>query len=430
MFRTYDPRPTPFARIALPGAIALAALLAILAAAVLLVRGADALALAVLALAIAVALGIGAGWRAYADTRRRLEDLRVFAADVVESVAIGVVTLDLDGRVTAISGRAAELLGIDQRRTRVPYREVFAGAPILCDAAERLTGRRAAFRSLEVAGRGGRTLTIDGSFLETHAGERIGAVIQVADVTEQRVVEREVRRSEHLASLGTLAASVAHEIRNPLTALDINVQLLGESLAEARAAGDAGRYLRVIETELRRLDAIVENFIRFARPTPLERAPVALERLVEETLALVAPECRRHRVRLERRGLDGAGASVLATEGELQQALLNVILNAIQAMPEGGTLGVSLERGPAEARVTVRDTGPGIPAAAQDRIFELFFTTREGGTGLGLPIAKKILEAHGGGVAFETSNAGTAFTLSLPLHAPAPAVAVSERARC
>lgn len=244
---------------------------------------------AALILAIAVGLTIATGYRAYSQAQRRLRELKIFAADVLESVATGIVTLDLDGRVTAINGRAAQLLGIDPRRTRVPYQEVFAGAPILCGAAERLLQGQAPFRNLEVSvsgaaagerssGNGGpggaeppRTLTIDGSFLETKTGARFGAVIQVADVTEQRCVEREVRRSEQLAALGTLAASVAHEIRNPLAALDINVQLLGEALAAGRASGESARYVHVIESELRRLDGIVENFIRFARSATSSR---------------------------------------------------------------------------------------------------------------------------------------------------------------
>lgn len=384
---------------------------------------------AALILAIAVALAIAAGYRAYSQAERRLAELKAFSADVLESVATGVVTLDLEGRVTAINGRAAALLGVDPRRTRVPFNEVFASAPILCDAAERLVRRRAPFRNLEVAALasdGGRTLSLDGSFLETHAGERIGAVIQIADVTEQRAIEREVRRSEQLAALGTLAAGVAHEIRNPLAALDINVQLLGEAVASARSPAETTRYVRVIETELHRLDGIVENFIRFARSTPLERAAVDLAKLVEETLALVAPECRKQRVRIERRGLDAPHPPVLATEGGLKQALLNVVLNAIQAMPGGGTLTLSLEHGAAQARISVHDTGPGIPPRIRERVFDLFFTTREGGTGLGLPIAKKILTAHGGDLTFETGEDGTTFTLALPIQ-PAPEHAPAGR---
>jgi signal transduction histidine kinase len=396
------------------------------------------LASAALIVAIAAALAIATGYRAYSQTRRRLRELKVFAADVLESVATGIVTLDLDGRVTAINGRAARLLGIDRERTLLPYGDVFAAAPVLCEAAERLLERRAPFRNLEVAAPpppaapgeppedAPRTLSVDGSFLETEAGERIGAVIQVSDVTEQRCIEREVRRSEQLAALGTLAAGVAHEIRNPLAALDINLQLLHEALGGGRAPEETERYLRVIEAELRRLDGIVENFIRFARSSPLERGPVALGPLIEETLALVAPECERHRVRLVREGVGGAHPPALAAEGEVKQALLNIVLNAIQAMPGGGTLAVSLSHGPSRARIAVRDSGPGIPERIRDRVFDVFVTTREDGTGLGLPIAKRIVEAHGGEIAFETGEGGTTFTVTLPLAvAEAPAAAAT-----
>jgi PAS domain S-box-containing protein len=451
MFRIEETRGARFARTALPAALSVLLLgLAGLAALVLFhvrekralveaaiegrlppdralraiapLLGGDVLLLGLsLILAIAIGLAFAAALRAYAETHRRLRELKIFAADVLESLSTGVVTLDLEGRVTAINGQAAALLGIDPRETRVHHSRVLERWPILCDAAEKLL-ERAPFQNLElsVPGRGGasRILHADGSLLETSEGERIGAVLQVTDVTAIKRIEAEIRRSEHLASLGTLAASVAHEIRNPLAALGINLQLLEEALAAGRTPGEARRYVRVIETELRRLDGIVENFIRFARSRPAVRERVDLARLVEETLALVEPECRRHGIAVERRGLEAFFPDVLGDEDELKQAILNVVLNAVQAMPEGGALVLALARAPGAVRLSVRDSGRGIPAAIRERIFEPFFTTRERGTGLGLAIAKKIVAAHGGRIEFESREGeGTTFTISLPLAA-------------
>jgi len=393
--------------------------------------------------ALAVVIAAAAGYGAYARAQRRLRELKIFAADVLESVSAGVVTLDLAGHVTAMNARAAKLMGVDPARTRRHYSEVFEGAPVLCDAAEKLLVRATPFRNLEVSttqggigrapGGGGNpsespaTLSLDGSFLETQDGRRIGAVIQLTDATELKRIEAEVRRSEQLASLGTLAAGLAHEIRNPLAALDINVQLLAEAIAARRAEVDGTRYARVIEAEIRRLDEIVANFIRFARSRPVERAPVDLARLVEDTLDLVEPECRKQRVEVERSGLEADLPAILGDESELTQAVLNIVLNAVQAMPEGGTLAVAIESGTKELRLSVRDTGPGIPVGARERIFDLFYTTRDRGTGLGLPIAKKIVSANGGGLAFETGAAGTTFILTFPLAPPGSLACVSRQ---
>jgi signal transduction histidine kinase len=233
--------------------------------------------------------------------------------------------------------------------------------------------------------------------------------------------ERDALRAEQLAWVGQMAAGIAHEVRNPLTAIKLLVQAATDP---RRAVGFRPRDLRVLEGEILRLEQIISTFLDFARPPRPEKKPVAAGALFAECLAGVRARAELQNVAV-RLDVEEPLPPLDADSGQLRQVVYNLMFNALDAMPEGGAIRVSVgtapraEAGPTMLAVRVEDTGPGLPAGLEDRIFEPFVSTKETGLGLGLSICRRIVEAHGGSITAETLPAGGAvFSVRLPCAAP------------
>jgi signal transduction histidine kinase len=242
-----------------------------------------------------------------------------------------------------------------------------------------------------------------------------------------RLQER-TRQAERLAELGTLTGGLAHEIKNPLSTVQLNLQLLLEDLEDTSASGnghdaaDPARArltsrIRICERETARVKDILEDFLRYAGRIELDRRPVELNRLCEDMLDFFLPQAQLARVsmRLKR---SAQPITVLADERLLKQALLNLILNAVQAMPNGGELILSVSRDDrGEAVIEVIDTGPGIEPDVQKRIFDAYYSTKRSGTGLGLAMTRRIAQEHGGQVTLTSEvGKGSDFALRLPMN--------------
>ncbi|HZX97435.1 MAG TPA: ATP-binding protein [Myxococcales bacterium] len=262
-------------------------------------------------------------------------------------------------------------------------------------------------------------------------GDELAVLAREFNAMAQRLAarERELRaqgealvRSERLAAIGRIAAQITHEIRNPLSSISLNAEELGERAPQARELCDA------IVREVDRLAAITEEYLRFARlPKPqLQRAD--LNETIGDLLDFVRPELDAGGVQLSL-SLSPLLPRVHADVAQLRQLLLNLVRNAREAMPQGGSLRVVTRGGEGCVEVEVRDTGPGIPRERMARIFDPFFTTKERGTGLGLAMAQEIAQEHGGQLRCESApGAGTSFTLRLPvaaLHEQASAQAIA-----
>lgn len=214
----------------------------------------------------------------------------------------------------------------------------------------------------------------------------------------ERAARERARRAEQLAYAGTLAGGLIHEIKNPLNTMSMNLQLLAEDLAKAESQEQrrALRRVNTLESETRRLAAILDDFLGFVRGHPLELAEGDVNQVVEDLVAFVSPEMASRRIEI--RKSIGAPPPCRFDANLLKQVLLNLLLNAEQAMEENGPREIivrtAAENG--EARIDVIDTGRGIPPENLEKIFEAFFSTRKGGTGLGLPTARRIVEEHGG----------------------------------
>jgi len=240
-----------------------------------------------------------------------------------------------------------------------------------------------------------------------------GCEVIAKDMTHFREVTEQLIRSENLASLGKLAAGVAHEINNPLTGILTNASLMLEDLPP----DDPRRPdLQTIVDETLRCRTIVKGLLDFARQTQPQKTTLSLNKVVEDVLALVRNQASFRNIAL-RTALDPSLPPVMADQDQMRQVVLNIVLNASEAMAKGGELHIASLRDPQRGRVEVsfRDTGPGIPDDVKARLFEPFFTTKATGTGLGLSIAYGILERHGGEIRADSSTGhGTIITLALP----------------
>jgi two-component system sensor histidine kinase HydH len=245
------------------------------------------------------------------------------------------------------------------------------------------------------------------------AGMALIFYLQQRHLGERRRLEADMVRRERLAALGDVAAAFAHEVRNPLNAVSMGLQRLRAEFTPEPAA-EYTRFVDLMQSELRRLNSIVEQFIGLARPLPLKPAPLALDELLADVQALVDAEARRSGVAVRVETAAGLPA-ITADRDHLRQVVLNLVLNAVQAMRQGGgsvTLGATATRD--GAALTVADTGPGIAPDVLPRIFDPYFTTRRDGLGLGLTISRRIVEAHGGALAALSRPGRTVFRVTLP----------------
>ncbi len=213
----------------------------------------------------------------------------------------------------------------------------------------------------------------------------------------------------------TLAAGIAHEVRNPLNSVQINLGILEQELRERLPGRDLHAFtlLQKIAGEIKRLDDFVSEFLRFARPPKLNVERLAVRPLITDLVAFIAPECSKKGVALEP---DLRGPETVMVDGFLlKQAVLNLVLNALQATPKGGHVVVRTAGDKKRFLVAVADDGEGMSAEVQERAFTPFFTTREDGTGLGLPLVSRIVEQHGGSVEISSApDEGTTVTLAFP----------------
>jgi signal transduction histidine kinase len=286
------------------------------------------------------------------------------------------------------------------------------GQPCILTSSNDITARRQAEETLQRAY----------AELEERVEERTAALRQA--MAEHQRLEQEAQRAQHFALLGRLAAGVSHEIRNPLGVIFLQVDLLEEELHQPTpdSPGQIAQILSEIKTHLARLDDLVQDYLSLVRVSTVQLEvqdlAAALQTWSAEFRELAAP----HGVTLLLDGLEAVGGAPFHAS-TLRRALLNLVQNALDAMPEGGTLTLAGQRTATQVQLHIRDTGSGIPAELLERIFEPLYTTKPGGTGLGLYIVQEVIAAHAGQLTVASkAGQGTTFTIALPqtVHAAAP----------
>jgi PAS domain S-box-containing protein len=248
------------------------------------------------------------------------------------------------------------------------------------------------------------------------AGERMGALVTLRDLDSIESINTQLQVSERLAAVGRITAGVAHEVKNPLNSMRLWLENLKESLPP-ETDGAAQQAVNVLDAEIDRLDAVVKRFLDFSRPMDVRLEPTQLSELLHEVLEVAQPELDRAKVEVARLIPIGV-PDVFVDRALLKQAVLNLVLNAVDAMPQGGQLQLTLSRRGDMAEITVGDTGKGIPLENRQKIFQLFFTTRPGGSGIGLASTFRIVQLHNGSIDFTSEvGRGTTFRIELPLAA-------------
>jgi PAS domain S-box-containing protein len=352
--------------------------------------------------------------------------------DVVESSQVLVVALDAEGRLRMVNRRTAEVTGYAPHELEgASFLTTLFPPEVRDTVSERLSaaaaGRTPGEFEAPLLARDGRVRTVrwhatPAFASDDAAGRAEGMVYAVgADVTERLQLERRAAEAEALAHMGTLAAGLAHEIRNPLNSAGLQLHLLArniEKLPEEERAPLRGR-VDVVASELKRLERLLSDFLELARPRPIAREPVNVLALLNEVAAFHEPAAQERGIVLTRHVFPG---TAIGDRERLKQVFHNLLINAIEATSAGGQVTVETNRDAGESPfvvVTISDTGRGIPLATMERVFEPFFTTKEAGTGLGLTIVRQMVQRHGGSVDLESAEGrGTRITVRLPAAAP------------
>ncbi len=343
-------------------------------------------------------------------------ELKSYNDMILASMTNGLITLDLEERAVSANGTAESILGLEGRHWQgTSFRNLWPEDNPFVRMLEKCLHTQTPCRNQEISldtGEGDqRTLMINTSFLEDGRKEKMGVLVVINDITELKVLEARMRQSDRLVALGTLSAGLAHEIRNPLSAIKTFVQLLPRKISNP-AFFD--KFQITVPRELNRINDLIENLLELARPPKLTFKMTTLG----DCLTQVAD---RYRDKLEEAGItfeihqEGVLPEIWGDQEHLVRAFSNLIMNAQQAMVDGGTL--IIEAGPLEGGVMLqfKDTGVGMDQSTKDNIFDPFFTTKDSGTGLGLAMTHKIIEEHGGDIQVESSvGQGTTFTLTLP----------------
>ncbi len=342
--------------------------------------------------------------------QRQYQVVETYSGNIIENVSDAIVVFS-DRAGIKIFNAAAERL-FERRR------EAILGRPLtnLFDATncDKILQARVTMQPVKCRiGRHKRYLLVSkGEF--TDEDEQHNTVLVIRDMTELRRLEAQMQRHERLSAMGELASGVAHEIRNPLNTISTTVQQLDRDFEPGENAEEYHQLMRLVYQEVRRINDTIGQFLRFARPEPLQPERFRLSDLLEHVRMQYQSLTDQAGVEFHIR-LDG-DAEVLWDRRKMQQVLMNLIQNAVDAMPGGGA--IEIDAAPVnggEIELRIRDTGPGIPEAIRHKIFNLYFTTKARGTGVGLAVVQRIVYDHGGVISFETEEGrGTTFIIRLP----------------
>lgn len=348
-----------------------------------------------------------------------VSDLRGNIDRLLLDLEDAVFIFDRELRLMFASGSVEKFLGKEREGlSRLPLSEIFPPNTnlglLIAQAAQ--TGRLVRNRRVPLPTLAGESavvlLSVD--MLESIPGATgSGLLVRLRDPEAQRKLGHELQTADRLAAISRVSGGVAHEVKNPLNAILLHVEVAKAKLA--RGDTDIGQQMDIISSEILRLDRVVKTFLDFTRPVELKLETVPIRQLLDEVLELARPQAEASRIHVIV-GQETDGVNVRIDRDLLKQAMLNVVVNAMQAMPDGGELRFESAAGEEAAEIRISDTGPGIPPELRDKIFRLYFTTKKEGSGIGLAMTFRIVQLHDGTIDFASEpGKGTTFSIRLPI---------------
>ena len=337
---------------------------------------------------------------------------------IMTNLQDGIVLFTHDARAVLVSDSVERFLGISRGNILgSELHEIFSKNTRLGSMVRESFDARMALVQEEITTETGRRVEISLDFIHddrTKAPQgALGALLTLHDLESMREIESELELSRRLAAIGRLTAGVGHEVKNPINAIVVHLELLRNKLDGSD--GNALRHLEIISSEIQRLDRVVQTLVDFSRPVELQLEEQDLRRIVSGVLMLASAELETRDVYVQSTLPDHPLLAKVDSD-LLKQALLNIVLNGAQAMADGGKLEVRLAENGRMALLSIHDEGGGIPDDIRDKIFDLYFTTKKGGSGIGLAMTYRIVQLHNGSIEVESGETtGTTFTLRFPL---------------
>ncbi len=327
----------------------------------------------------------------------------------------GILLFTGDGRAVLVSEAARRFLGLEQGAILGRHaREIFDSATVLGNTLREAFETGSHLAQVEVRTETGRRIQASLDMIhDDRNGQGLGALVTLHDLESVAEIGSELELSRRMASIGRLTSGVGHEVKNPINAIVVHLELLKSKLDDPSAP--AVRHLEVIDAEIHRLDRVVQTLVDFTRPVELKLIEQDLRPVIQDVLSLAAEELFTHNVTLVSR-LPAKPLAAKIDVDLLKQAVLNVVMNGAQAMPQGGKLEVVLEEEGRSAVLRVTDEGPGIAEEIREKIFDLYFTTKSEGSGIGLAMTYRILQFHHGSVDVQSKvGSGAEFQLRIPV---------------
>jgi PAS domain S-box-containing protein len=359
------------------------------------------------------------------DAKEIFSALKDNVDQIMANLQDGLMLFTHDSHVVLVSASVERFLGRPrQELLGHTVKEIFSHDSVLGAMTLESFDRGIPIAQREIESPNGKRVQVSLDFIH-EGGTPIGALMTLRDAESVRKIEDEIEMSRRLSASGRLTRGVAHEVKNPINAIVLHLQLLQTKLRQVDP--DTRRHMEIIGNEIHRLDRVVQILVDFTRPRELHVEEQDLRGILEEVAVLAAPDAARHGTIISC-NLPPEPLLVRVDPDFMKQAILNVVLNGLQAMPKGGTLTIASHRDEDSVITEIRDQGGGIPHQIQDKIFELYFTTKKGGSGIGLAQTYQILQWHYGSIDFDSvEGRGTTFRLRLPLLELRP-VATTEAA--
>ena len=352
----------------------------------------------------------------YAFLKQEHALIQTYTGNILHAMSDAVIGVDAQRSIKFANRAALRMLHLDQNQI-IGHRfdDYFSDSQSIVTALEKKQKIENAEQTLNIKALNRPIfVSVSASFVMDETGEIDTGVILLRDRTKQKQLEEQIRRQEKLTAMGEFASGVAHEILNPLNAISMIVQRLQKEFEPKTETDEYFAMIRTVRSEIERISQIIRQFLEFARPAKLNKTLIAVDEIILQSINVISAQAEAKHIRM----VTGKGSqtAINVDKNQLHQALLNILQNALDAVDEGGTIAISATQIDQQICIEVQDDGAGIPLEQQKRIFDLYFTSKPTGTGLGLALVHRIATEHGGEVAVQSKpGEGTAFTLTIPI---------------